>query len=51
MSEYKLGVVEAKFAEIIWAHSPVSTRKLTEICEEEFGILNADMREKQFKAQ
>ena len=29
--------MEKRFAEIIWSNSPVSTRKLTEICENEFG--------------
>ena len=37
MEQYRLGEMEKKFADIIWAYSPVSTRKLTEICENEFG--------------
>ena len=37
MEQYKLGEMEKKFADIIWHNSPVSTRKLTEICEKEFG--------------
>lgn len=31
MSEYKLGVVEAKFAEIIWKNEPVSSSELAMI--------------------
>lgn len=37
MEQYRLGEMEKKFAEIIWANSPVSTRKLVEIREKEFG--------------
>ncbi len=37
MEQYKLGEMEKRFADIIWANSPVSTRKLTELCEQEFG--------------
>lgn len=32
MSEYKLGLVEAKFAEIIWNSEPISSSELTKIC-------------------
>ena len=37
MEQYKLGEMEKKFADIIWNNSPVSPRKLTEICDKEFG--------------
>ena len=37
MEQYKLGEMEKRFADIIWAESPVPTRKLVEICEIEFG--------------
>ncbi|MBQ8603773.1 MAG: BlaI/MecI/CopY family transcriptional regulator [Oscillospiraceae bacterium] len=37
MEQYKLGEMEKRFAEIIWGHSPVSTRKLVELREKEFG--------------
>ena len=32
MSEYKLGLVEAKFAEIIWNSEPISSSELAKIC-------------------
>ena len=32
MSEYKLGLVEAKFAEIIWNSEPISSSELSKIC-------------------
>ena len=35
MSEYKLGLVEAKFAEIIWNSEPISSSELTKICLDE----------------
>lgn len=34
MAEYKLGEIEAIFADIIWTHEPVSSRRLTELAEE-----------------
>lgn len=37
MEPYKLGEMEQKFADIIWAHEPVSSRALTELCGEAFG--------------
>ncbi len=36
MEQYKLGEMEQKFADIIWANEPVTSRKLTELCESEF---------------
>ena len=36
MEQYKLGEMEQKFADIIWANEPVSSRRLTELCEKEF---------------
>lgn len=35
MSEMKLGVVEARFADIIWNNAPISTANLVKICEKE----------------
>lgn len=32
MSEYKLGLIETKFAEIIWNNEPVSSSELAKIC-------------------
>ena len=35
MSEYKLGLVETKFAEIIWNNEPISSSELAKICLDE----------------
>lgn len=35
MSEMKLGMVEAHFADIVWEHAPLTTRELTTLCENE----------------
>lgn len=35
MEEYKLGIVETKFAEIIWSHEPLSSRELVQLCQSE----------------
>lgn len=32
MEQYKLGDMEQKFAEIIWANAPLTSRALTELC-------------------
>lgn len=37
MEQYKLGEMEQKFADMIWANEPVSSRTLTELCEKEFA--------------
>lgn len=36
MGEYKLGLIEARFADMIWEHEPVSTAELVKLCEREF---------------
>lgn len=36
MEQYKLGEMEQRFADLIWANEPVSSRTLTELCEQEF---------------
>ena len=33
MEEYKLGVVEARFADLIWEHEPLSSGELVKLCE------------------
>jgi len=33
MDELKLGVVESKFADIIWANEPLHSRELVKLCE------------------
>ena len=35
MEPYKLGVVESRFADIIWDNEPMTTRELVEICARE----------------
>ena len=35
MNEIKLGVVESRFADIIWNNAPISTANLVKICEKE----------------
>ncbi|MFG6368046.1 MAG: BlaI/MecI/CopY family transcriptional regulator [Lachnospiraceae bacterium] len=37
MEENKLGVMERRFADIIWAAAPISTGDLVRKCEEAFG--------------
>lgn len=35
MDDFRLGYVESKFADIIWAHAPLSSRELVQLCETE----------------
>ncbi len=35
MVEVKLGMVETRFAEIVWKNAPLSTKELVTICEKE----------------
>ena len=35
MADWKLGTVEARFADIIWQHEPLSTQQLIRLCEEQ----------------
>jgi len=37
MEQYKLGEMEQKFADLIWANEPISSRTLTELCTEAFS--------------
>lgn len=37
MEQYKLGPMEQKFADLIWSNEPVTSKVLTELCEEAFG--------------
>jgi len=37
MAEIKLGMVEARFADIVWQHAPLSTKELVALCEEELN--------------
>lgn len=35
MDDFRLGVVETRFAELIWAHEPLSSGKLVKLCARE----------------
>lgn len=37
MNDLKLGVVESKFADIIWANEPLHSRELVKLCETELN--------------
>ena len=37
MEDMKLGVVESKFADIIWANEPLPSRRLVELCQVELN--------------
>lgn len=37
MNEIRLGVVESRFADIIWANEPLSTANLIKLCEDELS--------------
>lgn len=37
MSDYKIGVVESRFADIVWNHAPLSTKELIELCNAELN--------------
>lgn len=37
MVEYKLGVVESRFADIVWANAPLTTGELVKLCEAELS--------------
>lgn len=35
MEKIRLGVIEARFADLIWSHEPIATRELVKLCEKE----------------
>ena len=37
MSDIQLGVIEARFADIIWQNEPVQSSELVKMCEKELG--------------
>ena len=37
MEEMKLGLVESKFADLIWSHEPLSSRELVNLAQAELG--------------
>lgn len=36
MNEVRLGAIESRFADIVWARAPISTAELIKVCEAEF---------------
>lgn len=37
MSEIRLGMVESRFADIVWQNAPLTTRELVELCKKELN--------------
>ncbi len=37
MNEIKLGMVEARFADIVWENAPLTTKELVTLCEKELS--------------
>ena len=37
MNEIRLGVIESRFADIVWERAPLSTSELIKLCEAEFA--------------
>lgn len=37
MEEYKLGMMEQRFADLIWENVPIASGDLVRLCEKEFG--------------
>ena len=37
MTDYKLGAVESRFADIIWSNEPMTTGELIKLCEKELN--------------
>lgn len=37
MEEYSLGIIEGRFADIVWANAPLSTGNLVKLCEQDLG--------------
>lgn len=37
MTDYKLGAIESRFADIIWANAPMSTKQLVQMCADELN--------------
>jgi len=37
MTEIQLGVIESRFADMIWAHEPITSHELVKMTAEEFG--------------
>lgn len=37
MDDMKLGVIESRFADIIWSNEPITSRELVKICQEQLS--------------
>ena len=37
MNDLKLGLVEAKFADIVWENEPMTTKQLVQLCEQQLN--------------
>ena len=37
MADLELGVIQERFADIVWSHEPLGSRELANICEKELG--------------
>ena len=37
MDELKLGIVESRFADLVWTNAPMTTRALVELCQQELN--------------
>ena len=37
MNEITLGVIETRFANLVWENEPLSSKRLVELCEQEFN--------------
>ena len=37
MEDYRLGAIEARFADLIWEKAPLTTRELVSLCEEKLS--------------
>jgi len=37
MVEMRFGAVESRFADVVWAHVPMTTGELVKLCEKEFN--------------
>lgn len=37
MEDYKLGVIETKFAELMWEYEPIASGELVKLCEKELS--------------
>ena len=37
MTDYTLGMVESRFADLVWSRAPITTRELVELCRKELN--------------